>query len=303
MPQVMVVDDSRTQRSIINQYLAPLNCDVVCYESGNEALEQVTQKIPDLIILDVEMPGLSGFDTCKAIRGFLQEIWVPIVYLTARSNPEDVVEGLAVGGDTYVQKPVNPDVLLAISKAMLRLSDMQAQLLEANRKLDEVAHHDVLTQIMNRRGLDDMLERLWRDHQRRKSPLGVLIMDIDHFKAFNDNYGHIKGDECLRQVAQVLKNALKRPIDVIARYGGEEFVVLLPETDLIGATHVADRLINAINQANMTHAYSACADHVTVSVGVAQSRENDSTQDMIKRADTALYKAKELGRNQAQAEE
>ncbi len=298
MPQVMVVDDSRTQRAIISEYLSQLNCDITLCGSGDEALIKVSERVPDLIILDVEMPGLSGFDTCKAIRGFLQDTWVPIIYLTGRSNPEDIVEGLNVGGDTYISKPVHRDVLSAISKAMLRLSAIQSELIKANRKLDEVAHFDVLTQIMNRRGYQNMLERYWSDHLRRKSQLTVLLMDIDFFKKYNDNYGHIQGDQCLREVAQTLKKALKRPIDVVARYGGEEFVVILPDTNIEGGLNVAERLIEAMGTANIPHEFSDCQPYVTLSVGLAQADlNNETSKQVLERADKALYEAKEAGRN------
>ena len=297
MPQVMVVDDSKTQRSIISQFLESMDCEVVQCASGDAALMTVAEHVPDLIILDVEMPGLSGFDTCRAMRGFLQDIWVPIIYLTGRTDPNDIVEGLSVGGDTYITKPVHEEVLRAIARAMLRLSAIQTQLLQANKELDEVAHFDVLTQVMNRRGYEDMLSRLWKDHERRKADLSILLMDIDHFKKYNDGYGHIKGDECLREVAQVLKKELKRPIDVIARYGGEEFVVILPGTNKAGAKLVADRFLNALKAANMPHEYSDSASYVTVSIGSAEATEDDSTESLLKRADEALYQAKESGRN------
>ncbi len=298
MPQIMVVDDSRTQRYVINQYLAQLDCEVISCESGEDALFKVSEKVPDLIILDVEMPGLSGFETCKALRGLLQDHWVPIIYLTARTEPKDIVEGLNVGGDTYISKPVHEDVLSAIAKAMLKVSSIQAELMKANQKLDEVAHYDVLTQVMNRRGYEDMFERLWKDHHRKKAPLTIMIMDIDHFKKYNDNYGHIQGDQCLRQVAQTLKSALKRPIDILARYGGEEFVVLLPGTDEEGAQIVANRFIQAMQKAKIAHEFSDTQPYVTVSIGLSQVRFGQETRkEVLQRADKALYEAKESGRN------
>lgn len=298
MPQILVVDDSRTQRFVINQYLTPLGCEVILCESGEDALFKVSEQVPDLIVLDVEMPGLSGFDTCKALRGLLQEHWVPIIYLTARTEPKDIVEGLSVGGDTYISKPVHEEVLTAIVKAMLRVSIIQAELMHANKKLDEVAHYDVLTQVMNRRGYEDMFVRLWKDHQRKKSPLTIMIMDIDHFKKYNDGYGHIQGDQCLRQVAQTLKSALKRPIDILARYGGEEFVVLLPGTDEEGAKNVAQRFLDAMRQANLPHEYSDTQPFVTVSIGLTQVRfDNEDRKQVLERADQKLYQAKEAGRN------
>jgi diguanylate cyclase (GGDEF)-like protein len=297
MPQVMIVDDSLTLRAVIAAYLKPLNCEVVLVPSGEDALMLVADCIPDLIILDVEMPGLNGFDTCKAIRGFLQDHWIPIIYLTGRSDPADLVQGLNVGGDAYITKPVLQDVLMAITKAMLRVSSAQAELLSANKKLDEVAYFDVLTQITNRRGYEDMLARLWKDHERRLANMSVLLMDIDFFKKYNDNYGHIKGDECLRQVAQTLKEELKRPIDVLARYGGEEFVVLLPDTDINGAKLVGERLIKALEKANILHEFSDAQPFVSISIGAAQTGSAKTTVSLLEAADAALYKAKEAGRN------
>jgi len=298
MSQVLVVDDSQSQRVVVEEFLKPLNCDVVMCTSGAEALIKVSEHTPDLIIMDVEMPGLNGFDTCKAIRGYLQDNWVPIIYLTGRTDPSDIVEGLNVGGDGYITKPVHQDVLVAISRAMLRVSTIQSELLNANKKLDEVAHFDILTQVMNRRGYEDMLDRLWKDHERRKAPMSVLLMDIDFFKKYNDGYGHIKGDECLRAVAQTLKKALKRPIDVFARYGGEEFVVLLPDTDLIGAKAVGDRLISALTSANIPHEFSDVQPYVTISIGAAEKTPDQTLKTILQTADEALYKAKEAGRNQ-----
>ena len=301
MPQIMVVDDSITQRQIISQYLSALDCDIVCCPSGGEALLTVSDCIPDLIILDVEMPGLSGFETCRAIRAFLQELWVPIIYLTGRTEPKGIVEGLDVGGDTYLSKPVHEDLLMAIAKAMLRLASTQSELLDANQKLNEIAHYDVLTQVMNRRGYDDMLKRLWKDHKRRHAPLTFILMDIDFFKNYNDHYGHIQGDQCLREVALALKNALKRPIDILARYGGEEFVVILPDTDLKGAQAVASRFIEAMKKANIRHEHSQTQPFVTLSLGLAQADfEHESSEQVLIRADEALYRAKEAGRNQQQ---
>ncbi len=298
MQNVLVVDDSRTQRVIISRYLEPLDCHITLSESGSDALLMISEKVPDLIILDVEMPGLSGFETCKAIRGFLQEHWVPIIYLTSRSDPQDLVEGLQAGGDTYLTKPVHQDVLSAIVKAMLRISSIQAELMNANKKLDEVAHYDVLTQIMNRRGYENMFERFWKDHLRRKATITVMIMDIDFFKKYNDHYGHIQGDQCLRQVAHTLKQALKRPVDVLARYGGEEFVVLLPDTDIEGAMKVANRFIEAMAVANIPHELSDVSPHVSLSIGMAQAiLDSETRKQVLERADKALYQAKEQGRN------
>ena len=303
MSSVMVIDDSLSQRLVIQEYLQPLKCHVSLCSSGEDALSLVCDEIPDVIILDVEMAGLSGFETCRALRGYLQDNWIPIIYLTGRASPEDMAEGLNVGGDAYITKPVNGDVLRAMVKAMLRISSVQQELIEANKKLDEIAYFDVLTQIMNRRGYEDIFDRLWGDHKRRKQGMCVLLMDIDHFKTYNDNYGHIEGDQCLRNVAQTIKATLLRPIDVVARYGGEEFVILLPDTEEKGALAVAERIIEALRKAAIPHEHSSAAEHVTVSIGIAECSDVSATDltpsKLVQKADEALYQAKETGRNRA----
>ena len=304
MHSVMVVDDSSTQRSILKSHLESSfeDCDVILCESGEAALHELYRAVPDIVILDVEMKGLSGFETCRAMRGYMQDHWVPIIYLTARTSEDSLIEGLEAGGDTYLTKPVNESVLKAIVTAMLRISDVQQELIKANKKLDEIAYFDVLTQVMNRRGYEDIYHRLWDDHKRRHLSLSVLLMDIDHFKLYNDNYGHIQGDQCLRDVAQAIKKALLRPVDVVARYGGEEFIVLLPDTDEQGALNVANRILQALNDAALSHDFSPVSKRVSVSIGVAHSGDVSKCQmqpdDLVARADKGLYLAKENGRNQ-----
>ena len=299
MATVLIVDDSTTQRSIIRAYLEPLGCRVREARDGAEALDIVSTERPHLILLDIEMPGLSGFDTCKAIRGFLQEDWIPIIYLSARKEEENLVEGFASGGDAYLTKPVQPEVLQAIVKAMLRIVSMQEELVSTNKKLEELAHYDVLTKVMNRRGFDNMFDRMWKHHQRLKLPMTLAIIDVDYFKKFNDTYGHIEGDKCLRHIGEALNQALLRPIDIAARYGGEEFALLLPGTSAEEAETVMKRLQEIIASLAIAHTASDISGTVTVSIGYGDSTICDEQEDFIVRIDKALYQAKKNGRNQA----
>lgn len=299
MSTVLIVDDSNTQRTIIRAYLEPLGCQVIDARDGAEALDIVSTQRPQLILLDIEMPGLSGFDTCKAIRGYLQDHWIPVIYLSARKEEKNLVEGFACGGDAYLTKPVQPEVLQAIVKAMLRIVSMQEELVSTNKKLEEMAHYDVLTKVMNRRGFDNMFDRMWKHHKRLNIPMTLAILDVDYFKKFNDTYGHIEGDKCLRHVGEALNQALLPPIDIAARYGGEEFALLLPGTSAAEGATVIKRLQEAIAALNIPHSASDVSPHVTISIGFGDSSISDDQEDFIVQIDKALYLAKKSGRNQA----
>lgn len=299
MPTVLIVNDSATQRAIIRAFLEPVGCDVQDAKDGAEALDIVSTNRPHLILMDIEMPGLSGFDTCKAIRGFLQEDWIPIIYLSAHQQDKNLLEGFASGGDAYLTKPVQPLVLQAIVKAMLRIVTIQEELMSTNKKLEEMAHYDVLTKVMNRRGFDNMFDRMWKHHRRLNIPMTLAIIDVDYFKKFNDGYGHIEGDKCLRRMGEALNHTLLRPIDIAARYGGEEFALLLPGTNAQDAITVIERLQTTIHNMQIPHHLSGVSDVITVSIGYADSTLCDNQEEFIIRVDKALYTAKNNGRNQA----
>ncbi len=264
------------------------------------------QAAPDLIIMDIIMPVMDGIEAARQIRALQQqeEEWVPIIFLSAKQKSEDIEKAIDAGGDDYLIKPVDQVVLNAKLRAMERIVAMRKKLQQANHALRMMSVRDGLTGIANRRYFDETLAREMKRAQRSGRPLSLIMCDIDHFKAYNDNYGHQAGDDCLKYVARTLANVSKRPGDLVARYGGEEFAIILPETNLDGAQQIAKAVHQAVEQLGLTHHYSPVADHVTISMGVATiTPDRDqaiktSIRQLIKAADEALYQAKAAGRNQ-----
>jgi PleD family two-component response regulator len=229
--KALVIEDTLTSATVICQQLRSMGLDPVHARDGASGLEMFKADRPDLVLLDIIMPGLSGFDVARRIRQLEQNgDWTPIIFLTARASDEDMAHGVEVGGDDYLVKPVSEVVLRAKVRAMQRIAQMRYSLIvltrkldDANRELTRLSSVDGLTGIANRRHFDDTLLREWRRAARSKGRLALLAADVDFFKRFNDGYGHQAGDECLKAVAGALASVLKRPSDLVARYGGEEF--------------------------------------------------------------------------------
>ncbi|MBL4868940.1 MAG: diguanylate cyclase [Pseudomonadales bacterium] len=308
--KVLVVEDNKPISMVISHIIKGMNHQVDVAVDGETAISLFQKEKYDLILMDVEMPGIDGYETTRRIRKLSGETWFPIIFLSANTEDTYLASGIEAGGDDYLSKPVKPMVLKAKIKAMARIAQMQDQLsaantnlARANEELQRLNCLDGLTSVVNRRGFDRQFEVEWRRCHRESVPLSVMMIDIDEFKGFNDNYGHLAGDDCLRGVAQALRSQLLRPGDLIARYGGEEFLVLLPCTDLTGAEDVAKRMFKALNKANIAYPASTVSDRVTISLGIystAQLQNKDVTKDksiLIKLADEALYAAKESGRN------
>ena len=257
--------------------------------------------------MDVQMPGMSGFDVTRAIRKEATQEWFPIVFLTALAETAEIVSGIEAGGDDYLTKPVAPVVLKAKLRAMERIATMRrrlmkaaAELNEAKAKLEQLANVDGLCNLANRRVFNETLEIEILRAARIEMPLSLVMIDVDHFKIYNDRLGHQAGDECLRQVAAALKETIRRPSDLAARYGGEEFVLVLPETDHAGAIFVAEAVRTRLRARAIPHPREPGA-LVTVSLGVATSFAGTiDGAELIKKADGALYRAKELGRDRVE---
>jgi len=308
---ILMVDDDPATVRVMGRILAGMG-PLRFADSGLEALQMARESPPDLILLDAEMPGMSGFDVCRKLKAYPELAEIPVIFITSHAEAEFEVAGFELGAADFIAKPVNPPLMLARVKTQLRFKHMADE-------MRHVAMVDGLTGVANRRCFDETLSREWQRSRRGAQPMSLLMIDIDHFKQFNDHYGHPAGDTCLRAVAQSLVAAGLRPADRVARFGGEEFAVLLPETARAGAEHMAHRVLDAIEALAIPHQASATALHVTVSVGVAcyDDASNGwieasadsrflSTQgahlsagELLAAADSALYAAKDAGRAQA----
>jgi two-component system, cell cycle response regulator len=290
---VLITDDSLVIRAVVRAHLETAGHHVIEAEDGESALEQCRLSPPDVILLDVEMPGLDGYQVLAELKADDQLQDVPVVFLTDRTNMEDVLAGLRGGAHDYLKKPFEPAELVARVASALHVKRLQDQLRERNADLDRLSRTDALTRLYNRRHLEEELARCHKDANRHHDPLAVLLLDIDHFKHVNDTYGHPAGDVVLCTFAQCLRDQL-RGGDIAGRWGGEEFLVILPRTDLDGATQVAERIRRAIE------ASTATADgqgiRVTVSGGCALG-PGGSVDELISAVDAQLYAAKDAGRN------
>lgn len=292
-----MVDDSKFIREMVSAIILDEGYLPYKAEGAQEALGVLNETDIDLILMDVEMPGLNGFELTRKIRETLKE-WIPIIFLSGQNDDSYLSRGIDAGGDDYLSKPVNSIVLSAKIRAMSRIAKMKAELDEANHKLLKLTHLDPLTEIINRRGLNESLARFWRMSLREKKELSVAFIDIDHFKLYNDNYGHQQGDNCLRQFSKLIEKLLLRPLDMITRFGGEEFVVVLPETSQNGAIAVCERIITALAYESIEHSYSETKPYLTASLGIATNSDGaDDAEQLLQQADIAVYQAKRSGRN------
>lgn len=289
--KVLIVDDSPSNIQILNSILKS-DYDIFFAINGEDAIKNATEILPDLILLDVLMPNMNGYDVIKVLKNEPLTKDIPVIFITALDNVENEIKGLEAGAVDYITKPVVGAILKARVNTHVELKKQRDFL----RNLSTI---DGLTGISNRRMLDEYIEKYYRLGMRKKSPLSILMLDIDYFKFYNDFYGHIKGDECLKSIASILKDSLKRGYDLAARYGGEEFCCVLPETGLEDAIVVAKRIQKNLKEKNMEHLASPVVKHVTLSIGIYSNIPNEEAgQDkFIKKADEALYMAKNNGRN------
>jgi len=275
---------------------------------GLQAIDLFRIHEPDLIVLDVDMPVMNGYETARRIRALAGDHdWIPIIFLSSNVGDKDIVTGIEAGGDDYLAKPVSPVVLRAKINAMQRITDMRQRLVDLKEQLEahnvalrEESSMDALTGIPNRRSFDAAFEQEWKHATRSGKPLALLLADVDHFKKYNDTYGHQRGDECLKAVAGAMRTAARREVDVVARYGGEEFALLLPDTPPVSALLVAGRVLEGLRGLRLAHEGSP-GGHVTMSIGVCSTvpHADIAAAALVKTADRALYDAKSKGRNQA----
>ena len=296
--EVLIIDDDLSICNYLSKIVSDEGHHCRIAHDRRGAFAELEVHDIDLIMIDVYMPGSDGFEITKDIRKRFTETWIPIVFISASDSDADYKKCVEVGGDDYLVKPIRPIVVQTKLKTLERISAMKRLADSANKKLKRLTHLDPLTKVQNRRSLQHSLFQEWKSAHRNKTPLSVLMIDIDFFKSYNDSLGHLKGDSCLQKVAKALSQAITRPRDLVARYGGEEFLVLLPETDSYGASQVAARLHQAILEKGIDHPESEISDYITVSMGISSTDScARSPEELCDQADKALYEAKKQGRN------
>ena len=291
-PTILVVDDMTTTLLLLHDLLKD-TYEVKIAKSGTKALEILESPNDiDLILLDIEMPDINGYDVCKRIKNNETIKNIPIIFITGRTSQEDEEYGLNLGAIDYITKPFNKAIVKLRIKNYL---DLKIK----NDMLEKLSMYDGLTNIRNRRFFDETFEKTFSEIKRDKKSLAVLMIDIDFFKPYNDNYGHGQGDIALKKVAKALEKTIKRASDFVARYGGEEFVILLKDINKDGVEAVANNLLNAVRELKITHEFSKIENYVTVSIGVSYyNSSSDITKlELLLKADETLYNVKNSGRN------
>jgi len=323
---ILIVDDRKENLLVMESVLEPLNLNIITANSGNEGLGHLFDKQFAVVLIDVQMPEMDGFEMAEIMRSSERTRHIPIIFVTAISKEQEYVfKGYDSGAVDYLFKPIRePKVIMSKVKIFIDIYKQKQMILEqatrlenkikeleetkhelekANAILEQLSYYDKLTGIANRHSLENHFNMMLKKAVRNGEELSALMVDIDCFKEFNDNYGHVEGDICLRKIANEIKHTLKRPLDFVARYGGEEFIVLLPETNLKGALNVAEDIKERIVDMKIAHKYSKAAEIVTVSIGAVAlaPSKGDSIDGIVNVADKALYEAKSKGRNRVVA--
>jgi diguanylate cyclase (GGDEF)-like protein len=295
-PSVLIVDDEISNLKVLNQILSS-EYDILTAQSGKETVELALSEHPDLILLDVIMPDMSGFDVLVQLKEIPETIKIPIIFITGLTSEDDEEKGLMMGAVDYITKPFRNVVVRARVKT-------QIQNLMQKREIELLSMMDALTNIPNRRSFDIRLEMEWVHAIREKLPLSILMMDVDKFKGYNDTYGHPQGDTLLKAVATVIGTVSKRAADLPARVGGEEFALLLPHTDLAGALATAERIRSGVEE-TIVLTVDGITTSRTISIGALSMtpKPDDKKEDFVAKVDSLLYKAKETGRNKVVFEE
>lgn len=332
--EILIVDDNLEEINLLSTLLIEAGYRVRKAVNGKIALMGIKANLPDVILLDILMPDMGGYEVCEHLKQERQTCSVPVIFLSALDEVIDKVKAFRVGGVDYVTKPFQIEEVLARVETHITLQRLQKRLSEQNERLQKsealareksqqleltlkqlqeaqielgkvneelqlLASLDGLTKVANRRRFDEYLSQEWKRLVREQQPLSLILCDIDYFKGYNDCYGHQGGDNCLEQVAKSINCTLKRPADLVARYGGEEFAIILPNTFAQGALAVAQLIREQIQQLKIPHAGSEVSQYITLSLGVSTMIPtlDSSTEILIRQADEALYQAKREGRD------
>jgi diguanylate cyclase (GGDEF)-like protein len=291
--KVLIIDDDPASLEIAQIRLAKEPLDILCAEGGVVGLEMARREAPDLILLDVDMPDMSGFEVCHALKTDLELCMTPVLFLSGSNDAEDKIQGLNLGAVDYIAKPFDGFELRARVRAALRTKHLQDLLIEH-------AHIDPLTGLSNRRALMERLQSEWARIERHGGQLSFIMADIDHFKLVNDNHGHEVGDRVLQEVARIFAQQCRKT-DFPCRYGGEEFAIIVPDEKASDAAVLADRCRRKIAEADITVNNQTVV--TTASFGVTDSTGVDSLESLMNLADKALYQAKNEGRNRVETHE
>jgi len=290
-PTILIADETSKNIELMHQIL-DLDYEVLTADSGAVAVEIALEQLPDLILLDVKMAGIDGFEVCERLKSDRRTEEIPVLFVSDLKQEGLEARGLEAGASDFISAPFSPELIKTRVKNHLELK-RQRDVLRGFSFLDG------LTGLSNRSRFDQILDQEWRRGQRSRSPLSLILMDIDHFKAFNEAAGRSAGDEYLRQIALGLEVSIHRAGDLVARYGGEKFVAVLADTDADGAMGVAEKIQESVAALGLPHPNSEIAPSITLSLGVvtriaAFGVEPDS---FVEDAKKALSKAKESGRN------
>jgi diguanylate cyclase (GGDEF)-like protein len=318
---ILIVDDSNVSRTILSDMLQETGYEKITFAGSMEEVfyrfcngsEGSLCTLIDLVLLDINLPGIDGIEGCRELKRTEQFQDVPVIIISGLKQLENLEPAFAAGAIDYLTKPpkrlelkVRVSSALKLKWEMDRRKARERELLEMTVRLEEVncalkllSSMDGLTGLANRHAGDEFLSREWFRAIRENQIFSIVMIDIDYFKLFNDTYGHLEGDECLKGIAAALRKGLRRPADLLVRYGGEEFMVLLPDTEAEGAISVANAMKEAVAALKLRHETSSVAPHVTVSIGVASMLPSEGTavESLIASADKALYRAKQEGRN------
>lgn len=307
--KILLVEDTRVMAAVLAARLEAFGHEVQIAENGQAAVDRFPQYHPDLVLMDLEMPVMNGFEATTRIRALEateQWSWTPIVFLTASDTPENLVTAIEAGADDFMAKTVPEPVLHAKMKALSRVAALRERLAVANRKLAEQATRDGLTGLCNRRAMDSRLDAAWADCTCSQAPFGLLMLDVDNFKKYNDHYGHQAGDDCLRAIARVLESTVGQLEDRLAlspfaaRYGGEEFAVILPGCTADAWQQLAQEIVDKVRAQQIPHEKNGDYGVATVSVGgIHLPQASGTIAQLFREADARLYRAKAAGRSQA----
>jgi diguanylate cyclase (GGDEF)-like protein len=288
---ILVIDDEKANLKILSEIFKS-KVNIILAKSGTQGIEKIIKFKPDLILLDIIMPGMSGFEVIIQLKKNEGTSAIPVIFITGLTDVVDESQGLALGACDYIQKPFHIDIVRARVNLHLKLAEQRIQ-------LEQLANVDSLTCVPNRRKFYEIFDLEWRMSVRENTPLSQVMIDIDYFKQYNDQYGHAAGDQALKMVAQVIFNQLKRPLDFVARYGGEEFVVLLPNTSTKDAFSIMESCRQAVEDLKIEHKNNTVSKYLTISIGGVNCFPTQlmCSKATFKLADDMLYKAKREGRN------